>query len=73
MSFIIQRQTGIENLPSRPLTYPFPSLKIGDSIKVKGKASFQRARMAAYQYGRRNDCTFHTGLTKTGGVITRVK
>lgn len=70
--YVVERQTG---LPSgeTPRKYPFPTLNVGDSIKVKGAENFKQARMAAYQYGRRHKKTFYTEVTKQGGRITRTK
>ena len=77
MTFIVERQTGLPpNEQHRK--YPFGSLKVGDSMKVKGEVEFHKARMAAYQYHNRHDVRLYSKPTKvagkiTGGRITRIK
>lgn len=55
--------------------YPLSDMRIGDSFFVGGREDFERARLAATNYGRRNKLKFSSRLAddKDGGRIWRIE
>lgn len=63
----IQRGAG------KKLTYPWPSMEVGDSVGFDTYYKAKKAHSSAREWGLRNNAAFSIRQTEEGGRVWRVK